>query len=342
MAFLMYDMNTFDNRLIWDYLVPTENGNILDCPHHISISHCWAWLKWIAVSLSHWFALLLQIAPRYIHSSSPFIVAAWLNEYSSLLLCWEHRREIGNLDSDSIRRNFHFIFGMCFEGNVAMCCIYYQFLYKANWLFLVCFFSCYLFQPCFMHSFSMWLGFQSSSEYMLQSLYLMCKGKHHKSQKHSSVFSNDSLNHSEDEKAADTSLFGWVQNRSYLALDSSDFWLIYQAVSVQLKDCGQGRYSAALSLCVMCAFCQKPWVWLHVQSTLYPACLHDKYMRWYPVMTQSCHFNTNSESLRRTILKCDYRTNIISMHKKLNWQLVEDILLYVLYALLQLMGILIQ
>lgn len=39
------------------------------------------------------------------------------------------------------------------------------------------------------------------SEYMLQSLYLMCKEKNHKSKKHSSVFSNGSLNHSEDEKA---------------------------------------------------------------------------------------------------------------------------------------------
>ena len=57
----------------------------------------------------------------------------------------------------------------------------------------------------------------------------MCKGKHHKSKKHSSVFFNGSLNHSEDEKA-DTSLFGWVQNGGYLASDSSDFWLIYQAV----------------------------------------------------------------------------------------------------------------
>lgn len=65
---------------------------------------------------------------------------------------------------------------------------------------------------------------------MLQSLYLMCEAKNHKSQKHSSVFSTGSLNHSEDEKA-DTSLFGWTQNGSYLALDSSDFWLIYQAVS---------------------------------------------------------------------------------------------------------------
>lgn len=65
---------------------------------------------------------------------------------------------------------------------------------------------------------------------MLQSLYLMCEERHHKSQKHSSVFSNGSLNHSEDEKA-DTSLCGRVQNGSYLALDSSDFWLIYQAVS---------------------------------------------------------------------------------------------------------------
>lgn len=35
MSFLMYDMNTFDNRLIWAYLMLTENGNILDFPPHI-------------------------------------------------------------------------------------------------------------------------------------------------------------------------------------------------------------------------------------------------------------------------------------------------------------------
>lgn len=28
----MYDMNIFDNRLIWAYLMLTENGNILDFP----------------------------------------------------------------------------------------------------------------------------------------------------------------------------------------------------------------------------------------------------------------------------------------------------------------------
>ncbi len=85
------------------------------------------------------------------------------------------------------------------------------------------------FWPFFMHDFAVWWGFQSSSKYTLQSLYLMCKEKHHKSQKHSSVFSNGSLNRSEDEKA-DKSLFGRAQNGSYLTLDSSDFWLIYQAV----------------------------------------------------------------------------------------------------------------
>lgn len=58
----------------------------------------------------------------------------------------------------------------------------------------------------FMNSYSVWLGFQSRSEHMLQCLYLMCKAKHHKSQRRSSVSSNGSLNHSEDEKA-DTSLF---------------------------------------------------------------------------------------------------------------------------------------
>lgn len=62
------------------------------------------------------------------------------------------------------------------------------------------FFNCCLFYS-FMCCFTVWLGFQSGSEYMLQSLYLMCKEKNHKSKKHSSVFSNDSLNHSEDEKA---------------------------------------------------------------------------------------------------------------------------------------------
>lgn len=28
----MYDMNIFDNRLIWAYLMLTENGNILSFP----------------------------------------------------------------------------------------------------------------------------------------------------------------------------------------------------------------------------------------------------------------------------------------------------------------------
>lgn len=56
----------------------------------------------------------------------------------------------------------------------------------------------------------MWLGFQSGSEHMLQRLYLMCKAKHHKSQKHSSVFPIGSVNHSEDEKA-DTSLFSGAE-----------------------------------------------------------------------------------------------------------------------------------
>lgn len=118
------------------------------------------------------------------------------------------------------------------------------------------FVSCYLFCPFFLHSFTVWLGFQSGSEYLLQSLYLMCKGKHHKSQKHSSVLSNGSLNHSEDEKA-DTSPFGRVQNESYLALDSSDFWLIFQAASSELWDCGQGEYLTVLSHRTMCAFSQK-------------------------------------------------------------------------------------
>lgn len=120
------------------------------------------------------------------------------------------------------------------------------------------------FLPSFMHSFAVWLVFQSDSEYMLQSLYLMCKEKHHKSQKHSSVFSSGSLNHSEDEKA-DTSLFGRVQNGSYLALDSSDFWLIYQAASSaprlwarEIFNCPQPLYNVFLS--------QKPCL---VTCTLY-------------------------------------------------------------------------
>lgn len=79
---------------------------------------------------------------------------------------------------------------------------------------------------------SVWLGFQSSSDYVLQSLYLMCKGKHHKSQKHSSVFSNGSLNHSEGEKSWHFSLWpGADRELSTVALDSSDFWLIFQASS---------------------------------------------------------------------------------------------------------------
>lgn len=57
----------------------------------------------------------------------------------------------------------------------------------------------------------------------------MCKDKRHKSEKHSSVFQNGSLNQSADEKA-DTSLFGLVQNGSYLAVDSSDFGLIHHAL----------------------------------------------------------------------------------------------------------------
>ena len=143
MAFLMYDMNTFDNRLIWDYLVPTENGNILACPHHISISHCWAWLKWIAVSLSHWFALLLQIAPRYIHSSGPFIVAAWLNEYSSLLLYWE----IGNLVSDYIRKNLK-SFLVCVLREMLLCVAStINSLYRANWLYMCPFSIAIFFNP---------------------------------------------------------------------------------------------------------------------------------------------------------------------------------------------------
>ena len=72
------------------------------------------------------------------------------------------------------------------------------------------------------------LHFQSGSQCMLESLYLMCKEKHHKSQRHSSIFFDGSPNHSVGEKA-DTSLFDWVQIGSYLAMDSSDFWLIYQA-----------------------------------------------------------------------------------------------------------------
>lgn len=163
----------------------------------------------------------------------------------------------------------------------------------------VLFFNCYLFQLLFMLSFSVWLGFQSGSEYMLQSLYLMCKEKHHKSQKHSSVFSNGSLNHSEDEKAADTSLFGWVQNRSYLALDSSDFWLIYQAASSaprlwvrEIFSCSQPLYNVCL--------CQKPHAWLHVQTTLYPVCLHGKHIYWCAVMTQGFATSTH---LKVSVLK---------------------------------------
>lgn len=91
------------------------------------------------------------------------------------------------------------------------------------------FFNCCLFYS-FMCCFTVWLGFQSGSEYMLQSLYLMCKEKNHKSKKHSSVFSNGSLNHSELTLSPSR-----LQNGSYLALDSSDFCLIYQALSSALR-----------------------------------------------------------------------------------------------------------
>lgn len=92
---------------------------------------------------------------------------------------------------------------------------------------------------------------------MLQSLYLTSKEKHHKSQKHSSVFFNGSLYHSEDEKA-DTSL-SRVQKRRYLALDSSDFWLIYQAVSSaprlqarEIFSCSHSLYNVCFSSKALC------------------------------------------------------------------------------------------
>lgn len=121
-----------------------------------------------------------------------------------------------------------------------------------------------------MHSFAVRLGFQSGSDYMLQSLYLMCKEKHHKSPKHSSVFSNGSLNHSADEKA-DTSLFGRVQNGSYLASDSSDFWLIYQAATSAARLWGKGDIQPLYNVCLFL----RSTMFGYIQSALYS--VGDKY-----------------------------------------------------------------
>lgn len=115
-----------------------------------------------------------------------------------------------------------------------------------------------------MPGFGVWLGFQSSSEHMLQSLYLMCKANHHKSLKRSSVFSNGSLNHSEDEKA-DTSPRLRVQNGSYLALDSSDSSGSFIKLRVLLLVCGQREiFSCSLPLHRVCFFFWSSSVWVPV------------------------------------------------------------------------------
>lgn len=121
----------------------------------------------------------------------------------------------------------------------------------------------------FMPGYSVWLGFQRGSEHMLQSLYLMCKAKHHKSLKHSSVFSNGSLNQSEDEKA-DTSPRLRVQNGSYLALDSSDSFGSFIKLRVLLQDCGQREiFSCSLPVHNVCLFFGSFCVWVHTQCSLY-------------------------------------------------------------------------
>lgn len=84
---------------------------------------------------------------------------------------------------------------------------------------------------------------------MLQRLYLMCKAKQHKSQKHSSVFSNGSLNHSEDEKA-DTSLFSGAE---WKLSGFRFFWLLLHLSSCDfcLETVGKGDIQL-LSATVQC------------------------------------------------------------------------------------------
>lgn len=102
----------------------------------------------------------------------------------------------------------------------------------------------------FICNFTARLDFQRGSQCMLESLYLMCRGKHHKSQRHSSIFFDGSPNHSVGEKA-DTSLFDWAQIGSYLAMDSSGFWLIYQAQS-SAQRLQRWKIFSCTEVCTMC------------------------------------------------------------------------------------------
>lgn len=108
----------------------------------------------------------------------------------------------------------------------------------------------FFFLPKFMKSSCWWLGFQSGSEHMLQSLYLMWKAKHHKSEKRSSVFSDGSLNHSEDGKA-DTFLL-WVAEWKLSSFRF--FWLLPHSSSRSKTVC-EGDIQP------LCLFCS--CVWLH-------------------------------------------------------------------------------
>ncbi|KAF0028512.1 hypothetical protein F2P81_019599 [Scophthalmus maximus] len=106
--------------------------------------------------------------------------------------------------------------------------------------------------------------FKSRSERTLQSLYLMCEERRHRSPTRSSVFSDGSPNHSEDEKA-DTSPFGRVPNGSYLAPDSSDFRLIYQAATF-VSERERGIHSATERHVPLPSDGLRS---VHVQTTLY-------------------------------------------------------------------------
>lgn len=92
----------------------------------------------------------------------------------------------------------------------------------------------------------------------------MCEERRHRSPTRSSVFSDGSPNHSEDEKA-DTSPFGRVPNGSYLAPDSSDFRLIYQAATF-VSERERGIHSATERHVPLPSDGLRS---VHVQTTLY-------------------------------------------------------------------------
>lgn len=144
--------------------------------------------------------------------------------------CWGGRRQ-GNQDIFAQFKSAEHVFGKCHHVFFFWCLNYRG----RGGVFLV---SIFFLASFYLPGSTVWLGFQSSSDYVLQSLYLMCKGKHHKSQKHSSVFSNGSLNHSEGEKS-------WhLARRRPRAIYRSFrfFWLLAHFSSFQLcsKPVGDG------------------------------------------------------------------------------------------------------